>query len=416
METDLPHRIDDLSCLFAEFGQLARKFDAVNLALGTPELDPPQFLKDKIVEALDKGPHQYVDPRGYAPLREAVSKHYSKYFTCLQRDLEPDTEIVSTAGGVAGIYCTIMSIIQNGDEVVTFEPFWPGILNMIKLAGGVLKTVPMNLVKDTENKTISWTYDWSAFAEAVGPKTKAIMLINPHSPTGKVFTKLEYEELELILKDKAPNAYIINDDVYDFCKFVEEDSFFANYSDYFNRSVTCFNGGKMFSCTGWKVGWVIGPKHLIKRIALMHETVVWNYNTLGQYAFSQCLAGEADKEYEGFETYHDYLRNTYQTVNKGIAELFIQSELPVYPALVDGGFSMTIEISECESLIPEKYFEDDYIDDDKILKKSFKDSKVPIDFAFCRWMACEVGLAMIPGSSLYKDETNARHDFVRINI
>ena len=184
----------------------------------------------------------------------------------------------------------------------------------------------------------------------------------------------------------------------------------------FNRSITWFNGGKRFSWTGWKVGWVIGPSEIIKRIALMHETVVWNFNTLGQYAFSKCICGEADKSYEGFDTYLHFIRHTYQQVNKSITDVFIQSGLPLYPALVEGGFSMTIEISEWESLIPEKYFKDDYIDDDKILKKNFGELKVPLDFAFWRWMACDVGIAMIPGSSLYKDESTARHDFVRISI
>ena len=184
----------------------------------------------------------------------------------------------------------------------------------------------------------------------------------------------------------------------------------------FNRTITCYNGGKRFAWTGWKVGWVIGPSELIKSIALMHETVVWNFNTLGQYAFSKCIAGEADKSYEGFDTYLQYIRHTYQQVNKTVSEAFIQSGLPVYPCLVEGGFSMTLEISNWESLIPSKYFEDDYIDDPKILKKNFIGSKVPLDFAFWRWMAWDVGIAMIPGSSLYKDETTAKHDFVRISI
>lgn len=247
MYTNLPNRVDDLSCLFAEFGQLAKKFDAVDLGLGTPELDPPKFLKDRLIEAVDLAPQQYIDPRGYAPLREAIAKHYSPLYSNLDRDLNPDTEVIATAGAVAGLNCILMSIVSEGDEIVTFEPCWTGILNMIKLTGGVLKTVPMVMNKCTESKTISWDYDWEKFEEALSDRTKAIMLINPHSPTGRVFTNKDLETLTQILDSKAPNAYVISDDVYDFCKFQNEESLFAGYKHNFNRSVTCFNGGKRFA-------------------------------------------------------------------------------------------------------------------------------------------------------------------------
>ena len=187
MYTNLPNRVDDMSWLFAEFGQLARKFNAVDLALGTPELDPPQFLKDKLIEAIDLAPQQYIDPRGYGPLREAIAKHYSPLYSNLERDLNSETEVIATAGAVAGLYCTLMSIVSEGDEIITFEPWWTGVLNMIKLTGGVLKTVPMIMHKCTESKTITWEYDWEKFEEALTDKTKAVMLINPHSPTGRVF-------------------------------------------------------------------------------------------------------------------------------------------------------------------------------------------------------------------------------------
>ena len=229
MYTNLPKRIDNNSWLFAEFGQLARKFNAVDLALGTPELDPPQFLKDALVEAIEMAPHQYIDPRGYGPLREKIAKEYSLIYSNLGRDLNPETEIITTAGAVAGLYCTLMSIISKGDEIVTFEPFWTGVLNMIKLSEGVLKTVPMKMINSIETQTITWEYDWERFEDALSDKTKAIMLINPHSPTGRVFSNEDLENLTHILDTKAPNAYVISDDVYDFWKFQNEESHFAGY-------------------------------------------------------------------------------------------------------------------------------------------------------------------------------------------
>lgn len=212
--------------------------------------------------------------------------------------------------------------------------------------------------------------------------------------------------------------------MYDFCKFEEDKEYlsFANYKNNFDRTITCFNGGKRFACTGWKVGWVIGPKHLLDHIALMHESVIWNFNSLGQYAMSKCIGGFADEHYEGFESYYKYIRSTYQGVNEDLAKLFQKCKIPLYPALVEGGFSMTLEISEVNSgensqnLIPEKYFTNEFIDDDKILKRPFEDQKVPLDYAFCRWMACEVGIVMIPGRALYVDPTLCQNEFVRISI
>jgi len=118
------------------------------------------------------------------------------------------------------------------------------------------------------------------------------------------------------------------------------------------------------------------------RIEVMHETAIWNFNTPGQYAFSKCLAGEADKEYEGKKNYYEYVKHVYQSVNLGLAKLFQESKLPVYPAIVEGSMSMTLEISEMESIIPKKYFTKDYIEDESISKRTFEGDSVPLDFAF----------------------------------
>ena len=97
-----------------------------------------------------------------------------------------------------------MSIVSEGDEVVTFEPFWPGCVNIIHSAGGKLIGVPMSMTKNSEQKTISWDYDWEAFEEAMNDNTKLLMLINPHSPSGRVFTQEDIEKITEILDKKAP--------------------------------------------------------------------------------------------------------------------------------------------------------------------------------------------------------------------
>ena len=272
-----------------------------------------------------------------------------------------------------------MSIVGHGEEVAVFEPCWPGVINMVKAAGGKIVGVPLKMTQDDAQ----WEYDWEAFENALNDNTKAIILTNPHSPSGLVFTEEEIEKMSQIIDEKAPGAYVLSDDVYDFCKFEKEKQnlLFASHSKNFDRTVTFMNGGKRFACTGWKVGWCIGPKNLITAITDYHITAVWNFNTLGQYAFAKGVGYDADQPYEGYDNYYDYTRDTYQTVNKGIAEVFDQCDLPITSSIVQGGFSMTIDISKCKDLIPEKYFTNDYIDDDSIPKTHFEDT-VPLDFAF----------------------------------
>jgi aspartate/methionine/tyrosine aminotransferase len=307
-----------------------------------------------------------------------LAKHYSPYYSVLGRDLDPNTEVLATAGAVAGLNCAMMSLVSEGDEVVSFEPCWPGIINIVNLVGGNLKSVPMKLVKNQEEKSISWEYDWNALEEALNEKTKVLILINPQSPTGKTFSQSEIERLTEILEIKAPQCYVVSDDVYDFCKYEEDKEYvsFANFKNNFEKTITCFNGGKRFSCTGWKVAWAIGPENILRRVAMTHETTVWNFNTLGQYAISKCFETEDAKEYQ------IYIKKTYQSVNYALAKLFQESNLPLYPALVEGGFSMTVEISEIKDKIPEKYFSQDYIDDESIMKKPFNEGEVTLDFAF----------------------------------
>mmetsp|Transcript_30702 Transcript_30702/g.30219 ORF Transcript_30702/g.30219 Transcript_30702/m.30219 type:complete len:146 (+) Transcript_30702:361-798(+) len=145
------------------------------------------------------------------------------------------------------------------------------------------------MVKDTESKTISWEYDWDLLEETLSESTKMLMLINPQSPGGRVFTEEEIAKISEIIDRKCPNCYVLCDDVYDFCKFEPEKEYvhFANYGNNFERTITAHNAGKRFACTGWKVGWVIAPKDIMDRIALYHESAIWNFNILAQIAMSK---------------------------------------------------------------------------------------------------------------------------------
>lgn len=170
---------------------------------------------------------------------------YSQHYSRLERELNCDTEVLATAGAVAGLYCGIMSIIDEGDEVIHFEPCWPGIVPMVKAAGGNLIGVPLKMVDSEE----FWQYDWEAFENTLNENTKAIILTNPHSPSGLVLSENDVEMMTEIIERKAPDVYVLCDDVYDFCKFEKEKQnvLFASHPKNFNRTVTFMNGGKRFA-------------------------------------------------------------------------------------------------------------------------------------------------------------------------
>lgn len=138
------------------------------------------------------------------------------------------------------MYCALMALVCEGDELVSFDPCWPGIINIVKACGGILKSSPLKMTKNKDTKTIDWEYDWEAFENTLSEKTKVVLLINPQSPTGRVFSESELEKLTDIIDSKAPNCYVLSDDVYDFLKFEDDKEYlhFANYKNNFDRTIT----------------------------------------------------------------------------------------------------------------------------------------------------------------------------------
>ena len=164
-----------------------------------------------------------------------------------------------------------------------FEPYYTSYVNYIEFAGGNIKTAPII------NHNGKWEYDFETFEKLITPKTKVVIITNPHNPTGKIFTKQELEKLTTIL-DKHPQIIVVSDDVYYFLTYDNrEHHLFANIGDNYNKTISIFSAGKMLNATGWKVGWAIGPQDLIRNTALVHEAAVFNNNVPGQVAFAMSL-------------------------------------------------------------------------------------------------------------------------------
>ena len=273
----LPKKTRDQLAIWSEFNQLATKYNSINLCHGTPGLEPPQFLLDNLYRATKEGFNQYTLFPGHPHLREKLSEFFSPVFSQAKNGqaLNPHQEILVTNGACEALFSTLHHYAQEGDEVIMFEPYYVSYVNQIELSGAKVKTAPFTLVNG------EWSYDLDALEREITPKTKVLLITNPHNPTSKLFN---YEELLRLtdIVEKHPQLIVVSDDVYYFLPFDNKQyHLFANIRDNYKRTVTIFSAGKMMNCTGWKVGWIVGPPDLVKNATYIHEACVFNNNVPG---------------------------------------------------------------------------------------------------------------------------------------
>jgi len=311
-------------------------------------------------------------------------------------------------------------MVNKGDHVHMFEPYYTQYINHIEFAGADCVTSPMYT-----NDKGEWFFDFDHFEKSLDENSKLLIITNPHNPSGKIFTEDEIARLSAIL-DKWPQVTVLSDEVYfhlpfDGRKLVS----FANYSESnWKKTVNVFSAGKMLNCTGWKIGWAIGPKDLIHQAFFVHEASVFCPNVPGQYALSKSLEQAFTQPYEGYKNYFAFVQSVFQAGRDACQELLSYSQnIKFKPTVVESGYFMPVDISGCEEHIPEKYFlkNVNYEDDEKTLVKQmqFPDNfeRVPLDFALCRYLAVEKGVSCMPVSNFCLHESKTPlHNYIRIAI
>jgi aspartate/methionine/tyrosine aminotransferase len=249
--------------IFTVMSALANQHGAVNLGQGFPDTDGPLALRERAAQALIEGPNQYPPMMGVEALRQALAAHAKRFY-----DLNYDwrSEIVVTSGGTEALTASIMGLVKPGDEVVLIEPAYDSYRPIVEAVGGIAR--PIRLAPP------AWPLTESALAAAFSEKTKAIMLNSPMNPAGKVFSR---SELELLAHFLARfDALAICDEVYEHLTFDGvRHAPLATLPGMRERCVRVGSAGKMFSLTGWKVGWVEGPAALIGAIAKAHQFITF---------------------------------------------------------------------------------------------------------------------------------------------
>jgi N-succinyldiaminopimelate aminotransferase len=263
--------------IFEEMTTLAVRTGAINLGQGFPDEDGPAEIKAAAQAAINSGANQYAPGKGILPLREAISAHQQRFYGLSP---DPETEIIVTTGATEAIAASLLALVEHGDEVLTFEPFYDSYGAMIGLAGATHVTAPL-LAPD-------FMPDMDALEAAFSSRTKVVLINNPHNPTGAVFPR---EVLQRVVDLAARhNAVIITDEVYEHLTFGAQHIPVATLPGAAGRTITISSAGKTFSFTGWKIGWLSGPEHLVSAIRTVKQFLSYSSGTPFQGAIAVGLA------------------------------------------------------------------------------------------------------------------------------
>lgn len=293
--------------VWVEFSPLSALCKSVNLGQGFPGWAPLPFVTDAATHAIQSGAYsQYARSPGQLNLVKTIAAQYGPRFG---RTLDPLKEVCITVGASGAISYTLTSFVNPGDEVVVLEPAFDIYYGAIDLAGAVARPVPLRS-KPGLTSAAEFYIDMQELEAAFSDKTRMVIINSPHNPTGKVFTRKEYDMIAQLLR-KFPNVVVLSDEVYEHLVFDDIEFVpFASVPGMYDRTVSVYSSGKTFSVTGWKVGWTVGPPNLISKIQLANQWVNFSVATPLQEAVCMCLERGA-QPYEGFSTYYKWLAQFY---------------------------------------------------------------------------------------------------------
>jgi N-succinyldiaminopimelate aminotransferase len=275
--------------IFATMSALAAQHGAINLGQGFPDTDGPAEVLEAAVAAIREGRNQYPPGAGVPELLDAVAAHQERFYGL---SLDPASEVLVTVGATEAIAATVLALVQPGDEVVTFEPYYDSYAATIALAGGVRRTSVLRFP--------DFTVDEASLRAAFSSRTRMVLLNTPHNPTGKVFSPAE---LDLVCElAREHDAWVVTDEVYEHLVFDGAAHVpVATLPGMRERTLTISSAGKTFSTTGWKVGWVSGPAEAVAAVRAVKQFLTY----VGSGPFQPAVAaglGLPDGVYAGLAT------------------------------------------------------------------------------------------------------------------
>ena len=262
--------------IFTTMSQMANEYKAFNLSQGFPNFPVDQKLKDIVTRWTQQEIHQYLPMPGYPPLLEKISQLTLDSY---HRKVDPNTDILITAGATQGIFATIQALVHAQDEVIILDPSFDIYEPTVLLCQG--KPIRLELNDD-------FTPNWEAIAAAMNSRTKMIITNNPHNPTGKIWTENDFIRLEQLL-DLYPNVVLLSDEVYEYITFENKHISAHHRPKLWNRTVCVSSFGKSLHITGWRIGYVVAPEFLMIEIKKVHQFLIFSINSIAQYAINDYI-------------------------------------------------------------------------------------------------------------------------------
>jgi aspartate/methionine/tyrosine aminotransferase len=347
--------------IFAEISALAVRLGAVNLGQGFPDFAGPSWVKEAATTAIAADMNQYAPYQGIPRLREAIAATWSAQG---RGEIDPQREVTVASGATEVLFGAIQALLNPGEEVIAFEPFYDAYVPHVTMAGGLPRLVRLY---PPQSATGSWWFDPQELRAAFTPRTRLLLLNTPHNPTGKVFTR---PELELIAQLCCEHdVLLLSDEVYDQILLDGATHLsIATLPGMWERTLTINSIGKTFSVTGWKVGYAIGPAELNDALRAAHQWITFATATPLQAAAAVALEGALSNGY------YQQLCSEYAERYTLLREILEQAGLPTLRT--EGSYFIMADIAQ---------------------------TGFASDAAFCRWLVSEVGVAAIPPSAFYAD-------------
>ncbi|KHJ35935.1 putative aminotransferase class i and ii [Erysiphe necator] len=384
----------DVWSIVNEAAATSPKQPILNMGQGFFGYNPPDYVLQAAKSAIERVDcNQYAPTKGRPRLKKAIADSYSPLWG---RKLNPETEITITTGANEGMLCAFMAFIEPGDEVILLEPYFDQYISNIEMSGGIMVYVPLNPPKDGGIKNTSsseWTIDFAKLESVITPRTKMIVLNTPHNPVGKVFSKEELMKIGKICVQN--NILILSDEVYDRLYYVPFTRIATLSPEIENITLTVGSAGKNFYATGWRVGWLIGPSHLIKHIATAHTRIC--YSTVSPLQEAAAVGFEDADKYNFWDSAKQQMKHKMDLFN----QIWIDLELPFTDP--EGGYFVLVNMKKV--VLPDNYVFPDHV------KNRGR------DFRLSWFLIQELGVAAIPPSEFYTPENaHIGEDWLRFAV
>jgi methionine transaminase len=339
--------------IFTVMSQLAAEHGAINLGQGFPDFPVPQRLVEELDKAMRAGHNQYSMMTGIPALRRAIADKTERVY-----GVRPDehTEVTVTSGATEAIFNAIHAVVRAGEEVIVLDPCYDCYEPAIDLAGARAVHIPLD--------PQTFAPDWQRVREAIGPKTRMLMINSPHNPSGAMLDDGDMNTIAEILRDTG--IWLLSDEVYEHIVFDGAHHASAlRYPELRERAFVVSSFGKTYHCTGWKVGYCIAPPALSAEFRKVHQYNVFCTFHPAQHAFAAMIDAEPE--------HYEQLGAFYQAKRDRFREQLLGTKLVPLP--VPGGYFQLVDYSAVSGLD---------------------------DLEFCRWLTIKRGVAAIPLSPFYE--------------